>query len=174
MEAIGMPEPTSVSNLEDLINRSAIGDLITNYGTGIDRRDWRLYRSVFMDQVTVDFSSAGGASRVFSADDWVEHVRDMLSCFDATQHNITNHVITLAVDTATIVANLVARHVFEGGIQLMGGFYTNDLVRVDEEWKISVCRLTMTWEQGDRELFLRASMRGPRARVDVGAQGMYG
>ncbi|WP_428310532.1 nuclear transport factor 2 family protein [Hydrocarboniphaga sp.] len=167
-----MPATTTAQTLADLLDRAAISDTIFKYATGIDRRDWPLYRSIFTDEVEFDFTSWRGVRETMRADDWIVSVRQTLACFDATQHNMTNPVITLAGDEATIVVHMVAMHHFEGEMQQLGGFYTNRLRRDASGWKISACCLTITWEQGERALFERAAARGPRPRVDVGAQGI--
>jgi hypothetical protein len=167
-----MPTPSTARTLQDLIDRAAISDTIFNYATGIDRRDWALYRSVFTDQVELDFGTWGGPQTVMAADEWVRMVKQALACFDATQHNMTNHVITVEGDKATAAVHMVAHHIFDGQIQRLGGFYTNGLVRQSDGWKIEACRLTVTWVEGDRGLFERALARGPVARADVGLQGI--
>lgn len=43
--------------LEDLIARAEISDCVHKYATGLDRRDWKLIRSIFTDEVHLDFSS---------------------------------------------------------------------------------------------------------------------
>ena len=168
-----MPAPSVVSTLTDLIDRAAISDTIFKYATGVDRRDWALYRSIFTDTVDFDFSTWRGVRQAMSADEWVIAARDTLACFDATQHNLTNLVITLDGDRATAVVHMVATHYFDGEVQTLGGFYTHGLVRGDDGvWRIAACRLVITWETGDRALFGRAAARGPRPRIDVGEQGM--
>lgn len=168
-----MPAPSTPASLQDLIDRATVGDTILNYATGIDRRDWTLYRSIFADEVEFDFETwSGEPPSTVSADVWVASVRETLACFDATAHVITNHVIALAGDEAAIVAHMTATHYFENETQVLGGYYTDRLVRRGAGWRIVGCRLTITWEQGDRGLFERARRRGPRARIDVGTEGM--
>ena len=38
---------------DDLLDRASITDHVLRYATGIDRRDWPLYRSIFADQITI-------------------------------------------------------------------------------------------------------------------------
>jgi 3-phenylpropionate/cinnamic acid dioxygenase small subunit len=166
-----MPAPSPALTLQDMLDRAAISDVLLNYATGVDRRDWALYRSVFTETIAVDFAG-WDVQPAIAADDWVASVRGTLACFDATHHSITNHVITLHGNRAEAVAHMVARHMFEGEMQTLGGFYAHHLVRQDDGWKIVVCRLVTTWDQGDRGLFDRARARGPRARIDVGESGM--
>ncbi len=167
-----MPAMTIPTTLQDLIDRAVIGDTILKYATGVDRRDWALYRSIFADEIDVDFTTWSGLATTMAADDWVAAVRDTLACFDATQHMITNHVIAVEGDEARITAHMVAIHVLGSEVQVLGGYYAHRLRRAGTGWRIHACRLVVTWEQGDRGLFDRARARGPRARVDVGTEGM--
>jgi len=152
------------AGLGELLDRQAIGDVVIRYATGADMRDWGAYRSCFCDQVEIDFSSWNGApAGTIAADDWVAGVEAGLSGFDATQHISANHVIAIEGDRATCVSYVQAQHVLrdEGadGFFTLGGYYTNQLVRSDEGWKIRSCRLTATWSQGDRGIFERAVRR---------------
>lgn len=145
--------------VQDLIDRAAIGDTIIRYATGIDRRRWPLYRSIFADEVDIDFSTWSGVAERMRADDWVERVRRGLSGFDATQHNLTNLVFAIGGTTARCVVNMIATHRLGDEFQRLGGFYTHRLERAGEGWRIAGCTLTVTWEEGDRALFARAAER---------------
>jgi len=158
-------------NLRDLLDRAAISDLVHAYAHGIDRRDWALYRSIFADRVDIDFFTWAGIREVFDADAWTAAVKGTLAPFDATQHTMSNLAITLDGDAATCIAHMTARHVLGAEAQTLGGYYTNRFARTADGWKIVGCTLMITWEEGDRALFERASALGPRARVDVGLQG---
>jgi hypothetical protein len=146
------------SKLNDLLDRAAIGDVQLRYATGIDMRDWPLYRTCFTDDLEIDFSSVfGGGSRQVKADRWVETVRRTISGLKATQHMITNHVITLAGDEATCVAYVQARHHLPNDTgasdQAMFGYYTNRFVRTSLGWRIRACKLTVTWNTGNWHVF---------------------
>src|SRR5829696_724789 len=45
------------TSLEELADWRAVLELSTRYATGIDQRDWSLYRRCFTDQLRIDFSS---------------------------------------------------------------------------------------------------------------------
>jgi len=150
--------------LETLIARAEISDVVNRYATGIDRRDWTLYRSIFADEVDFDFTTwSGGEPRRLRGDDWVAGVRDALSGFDATQHLSMNHAHTIEGDDATCVSYMIALHylVIDGDRQMqgLGGHYTNQLRHGPDGWKIHACMLTVTWEMGDRGLFQIAGQR---------------
>src|SRR6185312_14609242 len=98
------------TKLQYLLDRAEISDVQLRYATGVDMRDWASYRSCFTDEIDTDFTSAmGGEPRRLKADQWVEYARRTISGLKATQHMITNHVITLEGDEATCVSYVQAR-----------------------------------------------------------------
>jgi SnoaL-like domain len=133
--------------------------------TGVDTRDWPLFRSCFTDEIENDSSSSAGGShpQLVNADDWVELVRRTINGMAATQHMITNHVITLEGDQATCVAYVQARHHLPNekgdSEQVMYGYYTNRLVRTAEGWKIRARKLTVRWNEGNMHIFELARRR---------------
>jgi len=135
-----------------------------------------MYRSIFADQVDIDFFTWAGIRERYQADAWVAAVKDTLACFDSTQHTMSNLSIGLAGDEAICVASMTARHnlMIDGRreFQILGGHYTDRMVRQPDGWKIAGCALMITWEEGDRALFEKAHALGPRSRVDVGMQGV--
>ena len=95
-------------------------------------------------------------------DEWIATVRAVFG-FQATQHIITNHSIDIDGDQATCVAYMQAQHFLpndQGDNTLtMGGYYTHRLVRTADGWKISKCKLTVTWLTGNRGIFDLAAQR---------------
>ena len=55
----------AVLTLETLLERAAISDVVNAYATGVDTRDWALYRSVFADEIAIDFTSWSGEEKYF-------------------------------------------------------------------------------------------------------------
>jgi hypothetical protein len=152
------------SQLQLLLDRAAISDVLLRYATGVDTRDWPLLRSCFTDEIETGFATVpGSVSQRIKADDWVELVRRTLSRMQATQHMITNHVITLDADEATCVAYVQARHHLPndtgGNDQVMYGYYTNRFLRCADGWKIRTRKLTVTWNEGNMNIFELAARR---------------
>lgn len=151
-------------NVRDLCERAKINDLVLRYATGIDRRDWKLYRSIFADHLTLDFSSwSGQPEDAMKADDWVAGVRMTLEPFDATQHVLTNFVIAVDGDSAACCCYMTANHHLVTGdlreMHSIGGYYDHRLRRDGDGWLIHRTKLSVKWEMGDRELFERAALR---------------
>ena len=101
-----------------------------------------LYRSCFTDTLRIDFSSfthRPAPAEPISADDWVGMVRSTISGFESTQHLIANHVITFdGPDEGRYTAYLQAQHWMDRDRwYLIGGWYENEVRRVDGEWRIA-------------------------------------
>jgi len=152
---------------------SAISDVVHAYATGLDQRDWSLYRSIFSDEIEMDFSSIGLRSGSYKADDWVRDAARLFAGFSATQHTSTNHVHELRGDEATCTSNMQAEHFVarEEGDGLadgderwtIGGYYTNELVRLPAGWKLRKVTLSVTWSSGNPEVSRIALQRGRAA-----------
>jgi SnoaL-like domain len=156
--------PIDQDQLQFLLDPAAIGDVQLRYATAVDTRDWPLFRSCFTDEIETDFSSPDGSPPPRTkADDWVEVVRRTIDGMQATQHLITNQVITLDGDQATCAAYVQARHHLPnetgGSDQITHGYYTNRFVRTAGGWKIRARRLTVLWNEGNMDIFDLARRR---------------
>lgn len=157
--------------LEQLLDRTAITDVVNRYATGLDRRDWPLLRSIFTDEIDMEYSSVGIKPGRYSADRWVRSSEVLFAGFGPTQHTLTNHVIELNGDTAHCVMYMRAEHFIEEDAPsenrwTIGGYYTVDLILVQQTWRIHAMGLHVTWQTGNRELSNLAIERG-RAKLGI-------
>jgi hypothetical protein len=143
----------------------AIIETVYCYATGIDTRDWSLYRSIFVDEVEMDFSSWDGipAHRI-AADDLRANIAVYFAGLDATQHSMTNPRVDIQGDRATCTMYMQAVH-FLGGIPAaaeftIGGYYTNQLVKTAAGWKLAGVKLTVLWERGNKQIMADAFRLG--------------
>ena len=156
--------------LQLLLDRAAISDVVHAYATGLDRRDWKLFRSIFVDNIEMQFGSLGIRSGAYTADDWVRSAKRLFAGFSATQHTSTNHVHEVRGDEATCISNMQAEHFVdrEPGDGLgegeerwtIGGYYVNELVRHADGWKLAKVTLNPTWKSGNPEVPQIAFERG--------------
>ncbi len=145
------------NKLNELLDRTQITEVIYRYSTGVDGKDWPLFRTCFTDPVNADFTSIGTpAPRTFPLDTWVRVVQKTVSPFRVTQHYNSNVTIKVNGDEATAVVYLKARHFRpddpEGkNIWDVGGYYTDRLVRTPDGWKIATVKFTQTWTEGQAQ-----------------------
>ncbi len=168
---MSLPRSTDPA-LRLLLDRAEISDVVHRYATGLDMRDWKLFRSIFTDEIQMDFSSVGIPAGPFKADHWVDDAKTLFAGFGATQHVSSNHVHDVRGDEATCVSYMKAEH-FVPDVQgedrwTIGGYYTNELVRTPEGWKIRKLTLTVTWSRGNPEIVRVALRRGREIREASG------
>ena len=141
--------------MQQLLDRAAITELIHCYATGADNRDWKLFRSIFTDEIEVWLGSVPAEEaplKRVSADTFAERASRVLGRFAVTQHVLSNHRITVQGDKATCIVYLQARHFprpeeADQKVWDIGGYYTHHLTRTAEGWKIARYTLTVTWSE---------------------------
>jgi 3-phenylpropionate/cinnamic acid dioxygenase small subunit len=156
------PEAGAETNPADrrssaMSDTEAVCDTLYRFAEGLDLRDWELYRSVFTDEIEIDYTShRPGSAGTMPADDWVERGRARLSPLDATQHSMTNPRVILSEDDpdrATCTMYIQAQHILtraDGPASyLLGGRYVDQLVRQDGTWRIRAVALQVRWAIGD-------------------------
>ena len=139
-------------------DRAAILDVLARFAHGIDGRDWAPYRSVFTDEIDVDYTSyrLGSLARM-AADDWVDRARRLFPGLDATQHLLVNAWMQQDDQAVRVQTSMRADHFLDGERYTLGGRYVHRLVAGGGTWRITAVTLAVTWEVGDRTLLARAA-----------------
>ncbi|GAB0104005.1 hypothetical protein JMUB6875_29790 [Nocardia sp. JMUB6875] len=142
--------------------RAEIIEAATRLFWYIDIRDWDTFPSVFADEVTLDYSSIWGGepSTVTPAQiraDWEK----LIGAFDATQHLLGNHLVTVDGDRAELTAVFQAIHFlanrFGSPRWTLGGTYRIGLHLVDGDWKIDTVVMTAQWADGNKDILMIVS-----------------
>lgn len=122
-------------------DRQDITDVLVRYATGIDRRDWPLFRTVFSDDCELDYGEIGTWNGVDAVTEFMDQSH---ATAGHTMHRMTNHVITVDGDGAaarTYVDALIMFGDNKSGVNAVG-FYDDDLVRTNAGWCIARRRFT--------------------------------
>jgi 3-phenylpropionate/cinnamic acid dioxygenase small subunit len=122
-------------------DRQDIADVVLRYATGIDRRDWTLFRSIFTDDCELDYGEVGSWK---GADAVTEFMRQAHELAGHTMHRLTNQVITVDGDSAqarTYVDALIMLADNNSGVNA-AGFYDDEFVRTENGWQIARRRFT--------------------------------
>jgi ketosteroid isomerase-like protein len=149
---------TRVGELED---RLAITDVLYQYGTALDGRDWDVLRDCFTDDAVCDYLEFGGVNE--GKDVIVALCSGVLSGLDASQHLVGNPRVVLDGDRATASCYFQAQHMLTspggGNTYLVGGRYDDRLRRTDDGWKIEHRTLHCTWQDGNAGVVTEAAAR---------------
>lgn len=145
-------------------DRDELVELMGRYANMPDTQDWEeLPRSVFCDKFIADFSSFGMPVATVTREVWCAQSKLAFAGWTATHHAITNHVIVVDGDRATIRAHVRVEHwapreVAAGGPNcwLVAGFYDDVAVRTAGGWRLSAVKLSLTYQEN--EALLAASM----------------
>jgi 3-phenylpropionate/cinnamic acid dioxygenase small subunit len=131
-----------VSAESDRADRQDIAEVLVRYATGIDRRDWELFRTCFTADVRAEYE---GIATWTSVEEITEYMTSSHADMGHTMHRLTNVAITVHDDTATartyVDAVLMAAD-GQNGINPIG-FYDDELVRTESGWRIARRRFTM-------------------------------
>lgn len=122
-------------------DRQDICELLVRYATGIDRRDWPLFRTVFSPDCELDYGEIGSWSGVDAVADFMEQVHALAG---QTLHRLTNHAITVDGDRATArtyIDGLIMAADNNSGVNATG-FYDDEIVRTTDGWRIARRRYT--------------------------------
>ncbi|OHV36055.1 MULTISPECIES: nuclear transport factor 2 family protein [Pseudofrankia] len=117
-------------------DQAQISEVLIRYATGIDQRDWKLFRTCWTDDVEADYGlRLSGAEAI--TDYMTTAHRDM----GDTRHQLSNLVIDVTGDRATarsyVHAVLMIRPDDPNAFIDVIGSYDDVLVRTADGWRIS-------------------------------------
>jgi 3-phenylpropionate/cinnamic acid dioxygenase small subunit len=119
-------------------DKSEIVEVLIRYATGIDRRDWSLFRTVWTDDVQADYEQVGQFTNADTLTDIMRAIHDPMG---STYHRISNIAINVNGDQA------VVRSYFHAVLMLSPGdsknwfdaigHYDDELSKTVGGWRIS-------------------------------------
>jgi hypothetical protein len=120
-----------------------------------DARDWSALRTLFSENVEVDYTSVGGGSPArMAADALIAGWKDGLGRYNATHHTFAPADVQIDGTSAIARFQGQATHVrTENGSDVRwtcGGEYLFRFVRDAAAWKLTAVTFEMKWEQGTR------------------------
>jgi 3-phenylpropionate/cinnamic acid dioxygenase small subunit len=125
----------------DREDRQDIAEVLLRYATGIDRRDWALFRTAFTDDCELDYGEIGAWSGI---DAVVEFMVVAHATAGHTMHRLSNMAITVNGDRAearTYIDGLIMAADNNSGVNAIG-FYDDVVVLTVDGWRIASRRFT--------------------------------
>ncbi|MDC7870845.1 nuclear transport factor 2 family protein [Pantoea ananatis] len=153
--------------LQELLDKQEIMELQYKYAHGVDRKDFELFASCFTDVISTDLSSYMPDLKFteMTINEWVEMVKKLIGHTKATQHQMTNMLITIDGDTAKSKIALRAQHYvpndFGENFLECGCHYDNTYLRVNGEWKISGIKVTFDFWDGNQYVLSKSTQQVP-------------
>jgi len=116
-----------------------IGDVLVRYATGIDSRDWNLFRTCFTEDCKLDYGDLGRWDNREAVTQFM-----IMSHSGPSMHRLSNFAISIGGDGARTRSYVDALVYGPGG--LVGahnvGYYDDELVRTADGWRIARRRYT--------------------------------
>ncbi len=144
------PPTDPTAQLQWLVDRAAISDLLVDFARALDDRDWAGYAANYAEDGVLAISpTIAHAGRPGMA----EFVAAGLGRYAGTHHLSANHAITVDGDTATSRSYLVAAHVLDAGDLSRhadgAGWYRCRLRRTPEGWRFAHVTLEVRYLSGE-------------------------
>jgi len=142
--------------IAELVNKFDITSAVNSYFRALDEKifDARHFASIFTPQANV--MRPNGASMIGPEEISASHEKSFTR-FEGSQHVVSGHDISLDGSTATVRANLIAMHMWQGSktdankldnFFIAGGVIHATLTQSDGRWKISQMKNAVLWRAG--------------------------
>jgi hypothetical protein len=144
------------SKVTELINKSEVTAVVNSYFRALDEKafDPGRFGTIFTAEAAV--TRPNGASLTGPEEISASHQRSFTR-FEGSQHLLAVPDIAIDGGTATVRANLVAMHMWQGShtdankadnFFIAGGVIEANLTKTDGQWKISQLSNTVVWRAG--------------------------
>ncbi len=134
--------------LEQLLAKDAIRDLVLRYCRAVDRRDLRSLRPLY----TSDAIDDHGAMFCGAASDYIQWLPGMLESMQVLSHQVLNHLIVVQGDRAEGEVYTIAYHLSKDDkgddVEIViGGRYLDKYRCEQGVWKFAHRKIVLDWSQ---------------------------
>lgn len=144
------PPTDPQEQLQWLVDRAAISDLLIDFARALDDKDWEGYAANYTeDGVLALLPNVYHSGRAGMA----EFVANGLGKFVGTHHVSTNHAIEIDGDTATTRSYLISAHMLDPDDLSkhadVAGWYRCQVKRTEEGWRFAHVTLDIRYASGE-------------------------
>jgi hypothetical protein len=155
-----------MNDIQQLLDRHAIHEVLMRYARGIDRCDFELVEQCYHRGATDDHGRFKG-----TIEDFIPWVKVQLDRFDSTMHFLGNVLIELDGDAAAAETYCIAYHRLKGeDVDSIAGLrYVDRFDKRSGEWRIAHRDIVVEWNRVDPVAapgFGPEYLRGHRDRSD--------
>ena len=145
-------EPASTAD-----TRQTLVDLTLRMAWYLDHEQWDDIRSLFTGTVRLDYTSInGGEPTSVPCADMIAKWRTNRTPLKATQHLLSNHLVTITGEAAIATAMFQATHLLPNDqgspLWTLGGEYAYTFTRADGTWLIDSLAMKILWADGNRNI----------------------
>jgi uncharacterized protein (TIGR02246 family) len=155
------------NRLTELLDKSEITRVVNSYFRALDEKtfDARHFASILTPEATM--TRPNGAPLIGPEAISASHEKSFTR-FEGSQHFVAGHDISIDGSTATVRANLIAMHVWQGSkadankldnVFVAGGVIRATLEQADGQWKISQLSNVVVWRAGGFRDMLQTGKR---------------
>jgi hypothetical protein len=144
-------------DLELLLERNRIIEVITQLFVGTDNRDWEAVKACFAPTVSFDMSSLGaGGPKDLSPDEIAAMWDAGLKPLKAIHHQAGNFLVDVHEDKAVAFCYGIASHYLpnktNNNIRTFVGSYDFSLIKDDGQWRIRGFKFNLKYIDGNPDL----------------------
>lgn len=144
------------ANLQNLLDEREIINIVNSIGTEADQRNWDKVQNAFAPEVLLDYSSMGAKAETLKPSQIAANWKTVLPGFKATQHQITNHRISVNGSEADCFSYVTALHYLpnetKNDVWRVVGFYNHHLIKTQNGWRVDKMKFTATIIDGNLDL----------------------
>ena len=143
--------------LKEIIERTQITDLLIRYFAAVDDKclDMQIVKATFTIDAKIirpDGTAIVGQENILDG-----HIKSFAR-FKATHHVITNFIVNINNDMATLRSNIVANHLWADNENdpslnnkhfLADGVFSARAIKLNDHWRISELKNNVVWRTGD-------------------------
>lgn len=148
---------TMEEQLKEIVERIQIADLLTRYFAAVDDKclDINIVKATFTSDAKIirpDDSKMVGQDNILDG-----HIKSFTR-FKSTHHVITNFIIDINNNIATLRSNVIANHLWTDNEDnpslnnkyfLADGVFSAKAIKIDNYWRISELKNNVVWRTGD-------------------------
>ncbi|HEV8504075.1 MAG TPA: nuclear transport factor 2 family protein [Chitinophagaceae bacterium] len=148
---------TTEEQQKEIVEKTQITDLVIRYFAALDdkRLDMDIVKATFTSEAKIirpDDSEIVGPENILDG-----HLKSFAR-FKASHHVITNFIVDISTDTATLRSNVIANHLWadnENNPSLNNKYFLADgvlsakAIKVNDHWRISELKNRVIWRTGD-------------------------
>ena len=148
---------TTEEQQKEIVEKTQITDLLIQYFAAIDDKciDMEIVKATFTSDAKIirpDDTEIVGQENILDG-----HLKSFAR-FKATHHVITNFIVDISNDTATLRSNVIANHLWADNENnpslnnkhfLADGVFSAKAVKVDNHWRIDELKNRVIWRTGD-------------------------